>query len=270
MLVRLKQPTELKGDTTMKNTITSKQACTLAHQIRRETGCSLADAFKAAYAGNTTINTKTSWTAEDLNKIFSDKTAELLRKGYTIDVAGMSGHQGEIGKIIFKKNDNYYILIMESKSTFAEGKYNERYIIRFGKYTEKVKDHGMNNWVTFWVEKFDTTWSLEFVKITDNYFVTAEKAKSINEKWHNRCKNRYDGLVKVIDSKYYKYILPAVRAQKGCKSLKISNILEVKRVPITSWTTDEITGRYYKVVTDKTDKTGRPVVIEIRFKSNNK
>ena len=84
----------------MKNNITSKQACTIAHQIRRETGCSLADAFKAAYAGNNTANPKTSWTAEDLNKIFSDKTAELLRKGYIIDAAAMSGHQGEIGKIV--------------------------------------------------------------------------------------------------------------------------------------------------------------------------
>ena len=37
-----------------KNSITPKQACIIAHQIRRETGCSLAEAFKAAYAGNTT------------------------------------------------------------------------------------------------------------------------------------------------------------------------------------------------------------------------
>ena len=250
--------------------ITSKEACILAHQIRRETGCSLADAFKAAYAGNNTVNPKTSWTADELNQIFSDKTAELLRKGYTIDVAAMSGHQGEIGKIIFKKNDNYYILIMESKSSYSEGKYNEHYIIRFGKYTEKVESHALNTWTTLWVEKFDTTWSLEFVKITDNYFVTVEEAKAMNEKWIARAKNQARGLVEVIDSKYYKNILPAARAQKGCKSLRASNILEVKRVYNTSWTTNEITGRYYRVVTDKTDKAGCPVVLEIRFKSNKK
>ncbi len=34
-----------------KNTISSKTACTLAHEIRRNTGCSLAEAFKAAYTG---------------------------------------------------------------------------------------------------------------------------------------------------------------------------------------------------------------------------
>lgn len=271
MLVRLKQPTELKGDTTMKNNITSKQACTIAHQIRRETGCSLADAFKAAYAGNNTVNPKTSWTAEDLNKIFSDKAAELLRKGYIIDAAAMSGHQGEISKIVFRKDGCWYALVMESQNTFGEGKYSDKYVIWFGKYTEDISNmHLLDSWNTPWLNKFEASWSLEFIKITNNYFVTAEEAKSINEKCHNRYKNRYDGLVKVIDNKYYKYILPAVRAQKGCKSLKISNILEVKRVPITSWTTDEITGRYYKVITDKTDKAGRPVVIDIRFKSNNK
>ena len=33
-----------------KTNITSKEACTLAHKIRRETGCSLAEAFKPLFS----------------------------------------------------------------------------------------------------------------------------------------------------------------------------------------------------------------------------
>ena len=132
----------------MKNTITSKQACTIAHQIRRETGCSLADAFKAAYAGNSTLNPKTSWTAEELNRIFSDKADELLRKGYTIDLAGMAGHQGEVGKVIFKKNNTFYALVMESKSR-CDGRYSDVYTIWFGKYTEDTNNmRPLDTWNT--------------------------------------------------------------------------------------------------------------------------
>lgn len=248
----------------MKNTITSKQACTLAHKIRHETGCSLADAFKAAYAGNATVNPKTSWTAEDLNKIFSDKAAELLRKSYIIDTAAMSGHQGEIGKIVFKKNDNYYILIMSSKSDCRMGKYNERYIIRFGKYTEKVENHGLNTLITLWIEKFDTIWSLEFVKITDNYFVTEELVYEFNEKHKARCESHYYGGSTKVDSSFHKALLKMVRKQKGYKGIKLSDIERAYRVNPTKW--DGTQGRrYYQVIMNKQDKNGRTIVVDVRF-----
>lgn len=264
MLVRLKQPIELKGDTTMKNNITSKQACTIAHQIRRDTGCSLADAFKAAYAGNNTVNPKTSWTAEDLNKIFSDKTAELLRKGYIIDAAAMNGHQGEISKIIFKKNNDYYILVMSSKTDWSMGKYNEHYIIRFGKYTEKVENHGLNTCTTLWIEKFDTIWSLEFVKITDNYFVTEELADKFNEKQKVRWESHYYGGRTEVDSKFHKALLKMVRKQKGYKGIKLSDIERAYRVNPTK--RDGTQGRrYYQVIMNKQDKNGRTIVVDVRF-----
>lgn len=253
-----------KGDLKMNKTITSKQACTLAHQIRRETGCSLADAFKAAYAGNNTVNPKTSWTAEELNQLFSDKVTELLRKGYVIDVAGMSGHQGEIGKIVFKKNNNYYILIMESKITSSMGKYNERYTIRFGKYTEEVEDHALNTWTTLWINKFDTTWSLEFVKITDNYFVTKELAEEFNEKDKARCESHWYYASTIVDSKYHKTLLKLVRKQKGCKGIKLSDIQKAYRVTPVDYHGNP-GRRYYHVIMNKQDKNGRAIVVDIRF-----
>ena len=245
----------------MKNTnttkLSSKEACTLAHQIRRETGCSLAEAFKAAYNRNITVAApKTHWTAEELNQLFSDKTAELIRKGYTIDLAGMAGHQGEIGKVIFKKNNTFYALVMESKSR-CDGRYSDVYTIWFGKYTEDTSNmRPLDTWNTLWLNKFEASWKQEFVKITDNYFTTIEEAAVMNKKWTDRALNRAAGWEEV-NSKYNKVILAYVRKQKGYKSVKASEIIKVTRIINNKHT--------YRVELSRQNKYGRNDRVEIRF-----
>ena len=113
----------------------NKTACSLAHEIRNNTGCSLAEAFKAAYAG-TTPTQKTHWSLNDLDKIFSDKTAELLRKGYTIATNLMGGHQGEIAKLILRKGDKVLILVMDRTHDFGK-LYGERISIRLDEASEE-------------------------------------------------------------------------------------------------------------------------------------
>ena len=245
----------------MKNTnitkLSSKEACTIAHQIRRETGCSLAEAFKAAYSRNTTpVAPKTSWTAEELNQIFSDKATELLRKGYTIDLAGMAGSQGEIGKIIFKKNNTFYALVMENKSR-CDGRYSDVYTIWFGKYTEDTTNmRPLDTWNTLWLNKFEASWKQEFVKISDNYYTTVEEAAVINKKWTDRALNRTAGWEEV-SSKYNKVILACVRKQKGYKSVKASEIVKATRI---------INGKHiYRIELSRQNKYGHNDRVEIRF-----
>lgn len=249
------------------NTISSKEACILAHQIRRETGCSLAEAFKMAYNGQTQPEVKTSWTAEELNKLFSDKASELIRKGYVIDLAGMAGSQGEVGKIIFKKNGVFYALVMETKSSYCDGIYSDRYVIWFGKYTEDTSNmRPLDNWNTLWLNKFEATWTLEFVKITNNYFVTVEAAEAMNKKWIERCRNsrsyRYE---EVSIDRYSKAILGCIRKQKGYKSVKASEITKITRVTPYNNFTEEFGKRYYRVTLSRTQKNGRNVELEVKF-----
>ena len=247
------------------NTISSKEACTLAHQIRRETGCSLAEAFKMAYNGQTQPEVKTSWTAEELNQIFSDKAAELIRKGYTIDVAAMAGHQGEVGKIIFRKNDCWYALVMESKSLY-DGKYNDKYVIWFGKYTEDISRRNyLDSWDTPWLNRFEASWSLEFVKVTRNYFVTVDEAKAFNQKWRDRCRNGRSYRHEEVSDRFNNVILGCIRKQKGYKGVKANEITKITRVTPYNDFTDEFGKRYYKVVLNRTQKNGRNVELEVRF-----
>lgn len=241
----------------MKNPITSKEACTIAHKIRRETGCSLADAFKAAYAGTNIVALKTHWTREELDQIFSDKAAELLRKGYMIDTKHMSGSQGEIAKLLFVKNGSHFQLSMVSKSKFRSW-YTDHIIISFGKYTEEARV-----WDTLWMDRFDSSWSLEVVKITDNYFVTPELAEEFDEKRHNRLAVKYPNQVALMDDRYTKVILPLVRKQKGYKGTKLSDIMKVERITTVNYSGKPVR-RYYKVMINKKNAV-RPEIVNIHF-----
>ena len=253
--------------TSISTRLTSKEACTLAHKIRRETGCSLSEAFKAAYnTSSAPVAPKTSWTAEELNQIFSDKAAELIAKGYTIDLAGMAGSQGEIGKIVFKKDNTFYALVMESKSSYSDGKYTDRYVIWFGKYTEDTSNMSpLNHWsTTLWLNKFEATWTMTFAKITNNYFVTEEAVKAMNEKWLERCRNGRVHRFEEVSDNYNEAILGCVRKQKGFKSTKLSDITKVTRI----FETDDnynVIGRYYHVKLTKLNKYNKPVTIDIKF-----
>ena len=249
------------------NTIDRKEACTLAHQIRRETGCSLAEAFKAAYNRNTVPAVpKTAWTAEELNQIFSDKAAELMRKGYTIDLAGMSGHQGEIGKIVFRKDSCFYALVMERESSYEDGIYNDKYVIWFGKYTEDIKMRPLDTWNTIWLNKFEASWRQEYVKITDNYFVTPEVAKEANQKWLERCRANRSSKFEEVSSRYNKAILGCVRKQKGYKGVKANEIVKVTRITAYNSFKGAFEQRYYRVTLSRTYKTtGKNVELDIRF-----
>lgn len=221
----------------MKNTITSKEACSIAHKIRRETGCSLAEAFKAAYAGNININPKTSWTKEELDQIFSEKVAELLKKGYIIYTDKMAGSQGEIAKVIFRKDGEIYALFMDSYHVDYDNRYGEEIRINFGKFPGE-------SWSIVWLNQVEISWSLSVIKMSDNYFVTPELAEEANRVSRDRYKQRMTFNKVAMNNKYHNVVLPIVRKHKGFKTLKECQILDVYRISGRG-------RRYYQVVTEK-------------------
>lgn len=246
--------------------LTSKEACTLAHKIRRETGCSLAEAFKQAYATNpsrTHTSPKTSWTKAELTKVFSDKVAELLRKGYIIDTDHMSGSQGEVAKVIFVKDNAHYQLIMESKNEYRLY-YGESVVIRFGKYTEDESTVYPNS--TLWISRFDTTWSMTVIKITENYYVTEELAQAFRAKQESRMEAKYSTKPNTVDlNRYGKILLACVRKQKGYKSLKLTDILSASYWTEYDWYTNSIIGHSYSVKISKLDKYGKNITLKVKL-----
>lgn len=241
----------------MTNNITSKEACILAHKIRKETGCSLAEAFKAAYSNNASTTPKTSWTKDELSQIFSDKTAELLRKGYMIDTEHMDGHQGEICKIRFKKGNSYFQLIMDHSNNYSAF-YGERISIRFGKYTEEVYSHSI-----LWVNKFDTLWEVKVAKIADNYYTTEELANEANDKKTKRVLAQAIAPKVELSARVYPAALACVRKQKGYKGTKLSDIVKVTRVNNYNAISGAYLDHHYSVEISKLNKYGHNTCLRI-------
>lgn len=194
--------------------ISSKDACIRAHKIRRETGCSLAEAFKIAYGHNTH---KTSWTRADLDQVFSDKVSELLRKGYMIHTDSMGGHQGEIAKIHFSKGGKLFILVMDRQSGSWDNKYRDKIEIRFGAASPK-------DWGTIWTDHMITSWSFSVVELSRNYYVDEETAEAANKLSSERAENRRSTSKEVTGKQYLKAVLAAVKLRKGYKSTKLADL----------------------------------------------
>lgn len=48
---------------------------------------------------------------------FTEKVAELIAQGYTINTHSMAGHQGEIAKVCFTKGGKYYALYLDHRGS---------------------------------------------------------------------------------------------------------------------------------------------------------
>lgn len=255
--------------TTSTNTtrLTSKEACTLAHQIRRETGCSLAEAFKQAYSSRTPISPispKTTWTKAELTKVFSDKVAELLRKGYIIDTDHMSGSQGEIAKVIFTKNNAHYQLAMTEGRNNCKDYYSKVIRITLGKYNQE--ESSVTPDTTLWMDHdFDTTWQFTVIQITENFFASEDLAETFNSKASDRRIARHIPYYTDKDiNRYGKALLACVRKQRGYKSTKLSDIASIRRYDEYDYN-NHYTGHGYLVeLSSKQTKNGKNVTIIVK------
>lgn len=242
--------------------LTSKEACTLAHKIRRETGCSLTEAFKQAYSSNKPAPIKTTWTKAELTKVFSDKVAELLRKGYIIDTDHMSGHQGEIAKIRFTKNNAHYQLAMTNDHNF-KNYYSKVIRITLGKYNREESSVTPNT--TLWMEDFDTIWQFTVIQITENFFASEDLAETFNNKVSDRRIARHIPYYTDKDiNRYGKALLACVRKQKGYKGTKLSDIARIRRYDEYDYN-NHYTGHGYIVeLSSKQTKNGKNVTIIVK------
>ena len=124
-----------------------------------------------------------------ITKMFSEKTAELLAHGYSIYLEGMQGHQGEIGKVAFTKNNRYFMLVAHAVKYSSDGP--DTCIVEFG---EAAKDFRPGD--TFWISNLRNSEKATFYAMGDSrrcYF-TADKAaaEEAYEKKTRRLENRYN------------------------------------------------------------------------------
>lgn len=106
------------------------------------------------------------YTLNITEKAFSDKTAELLNQGYQVLPCAMSGHQGEVAKITFTKDNRYFVLFLTSRQwgfktmphcdlIFAEAP------------ADYVPGHGMGN--TLWIDHSTPIETITFYELGESY-----------------------------------------------------------------------------------------------------
>lgn len=108
-----------------------------------------------------------------ITKMFNEKTAELLAQGYSLYLDGMSGHQGEIGKVAFTKNNRYFMLVAHAVKYSSNGP--DTCVVEFGEAAE-----GFRPGDTFWISDLRNSEKTTFYAMGDSrrcYF-TADKAEA--------------------------------------------------------------------------------------------
>lgn len=122
-----------------------------------------------------------------ITKMFNEKTAELLAQGYSLFLEGMSGHQGEMGKVAFTKNGHYFMLVAHAARNSASGP--DTCVVEFGEAAE-----GFRPGDTLWISELRNSEKTIFYAMGDTrrcYF-TADKAaaKEAYKKNLSRYENR--------------------------------------------------------------------------------
>lgn len=124
-----------------------------------------------------------------ITKMFNEKTAELLAQGYSLYLEGMCGHQGEIGKVAFTKNNRYFMLVAHAVKYSIDGP--DTCIVEFGEAAEDFRPGD-----TFWISGLRNSEKTTFYAMGDSrhcYF-TADKATAEEAYKKSTCRleNRYN------------------------------------------------------------------------------
>ena len=169
----------------------------------------------------------------EIDKLFTAYVVRYTTIGYTIFTAGMSGHQGEIAKVLLKKDNDLKIIVMEEKHGGSEEKYLDFIQIKVGTYTKKIPAGRL---LTIWLQDFDYFVTDKFYLIGEkkyrnpeaDWYGTFEEAKAALEKGYERYRLREISEEHLLN-KVPESIKNHIRTIWGCKRVKDSAIkVEVK------------------------------------------
>ena len=168
---------------------------------------------------------------KDIEKIYTDTIIEYVNKGYRINSSTMSGSQGEIAKVDLT-NDKEIIRIMLNHGTNFGERYWVDYIkLTVGRNTDKLRGSYMD---IIWNEHLEIISEISFYKIGHNgdYYGTKEEAIEAMKKSYDRIKNRavIQHTEIILPDTAKEIVLPFLRKQYKCKSIKIDEINKVSKI----------------------------------------
>ena len=177
---------------------------------------------------------------EQINRKYTEAVADMLAKGYTINTATMSGTQGELAHIDLT-NGKEIIRIILASFGHPVVKLNDKYYcfdgieLIIGRVTDRVTPNSPDTWQTVWNEHLDVIRREEWYVIgqrydsNKKYYGTKEQAIAQQDKNRERDIARRTEKRVDLDEAAKAIVLPFIKRQPKCKSVKLGDITKVTK-----------------------------------------
>ena len=177
---------------------------------------------------------------ESINRKFTETVAGWITKGYVVNTSTMGGSQGEIAKVDLTDGKEVIRVLLTSFGRPCDriGErcyYFDGVTLTVGRVTDKVTPNGCDTWDTVWNQHLDILSSEQFYEIgkhrggTVRWYGTREEAIAQQDKASARYVAQRVEKSHDLTEKGRKIVLPFVRRQPQCKSVRLSEIEEVTR-----------------------------------------
>lgn len=173
---------------------------------------------------------------ESINKRYTELVAEYIGKGYYFNTATMGGSQGEIAHADLT-NGTEIIRILIQRFCNWDRFGTEGIEIVVGRCTDEYIKPNMNRDLeTVWNNKLEVITSEKFFQIGiehrdgSRYYGTEDEALAANQKQQDRWETVRTESKKEMPEAAKQIVLPFVKRQPRCKSVKLNEIESVYRV----------------------------------------
>lgn len=193
---------------------------------------------------------------EAVNKIYTQKVAEWIAKGYWINAGTMSGSQGEYAHVDLTNGKDLIRVLMFDECGYGKP---DMLVVMVGRCTDKRVRIGITDRLgnTVWNNELEEIEKVVFYKASRGrcgwFYGSREEAdaeaKIRKARREARRENGETGVKVFKDAE--KIVKPFINRQKGCKSVKLSEIAEVRKVVDRAWSDDSLTVRYEVLVRGK-------------------
>ena len=196
--------------------------------------------------------------SKQIESIFTAKVSEYITKGYTISTATMSGSQGEVAKVDFRKGNEIIRILLTNETAWGDHGTFRCASITVGRYTEQIRrsqpfDTMCN---TIWNNRLEVIEQRNFYSVDNrsNYFtedlseIEAQHAKQMR-RYREHDSNRRKAK-DVTDEARKEAVLPFIRRQPRCATKKVKDITSIVK-------DIDYKGKMYYTVTLNNNKTYR-------------
>ena len=129
----------------------------------------------------------------DIDKIFTAYISQLISNGYFIWSESMTGHQGEIAKVLLRKDDDIKIVVMEHSFGNRTNDFIDAILVKVGTYNKKTPNYKSAN---IWLDDFNYF-------LTDRFYLIGhEKYKDVRNNWYGTLKEAKAAREKMLDRLY--------------------------------------------------------------------